>query len=120
MDPIQESIYKYEKMYEYVRSKNPRDFIDKPLMRKELGFSWDGGESCPLCKSYFDMSACQNFDMKNKDDPCRNCPIYKKIGFGGCLDTPWEDLNDSPTWGMAIVEIKREIEFLKSLAEAEE
>lgn len=111
MSPIKESIYKYEKMYEYVNSKNPSDFIDKPLMRKELGFSWDGGGSCPLCVSYFDMN--------NGDDPCKNCPIYKKIGFGGCLDTPWEDLNDSSTWGMAIVEIKREIEFLKSLAEVE-
>lgn len=112
MNPIQESMYKYEKMYEYVNSKKPSDFIDKPLMRKELGFSWDGGDSCPLCKSYFDMN--------NKDDPCRNCPIYKKIGVGGCLDTPWKDLDDSSTWGMAIVEIKKEIEFLKSLAEVEE
>lgn len=114
MNPIQESMYKYEKMYEYVNSKNPSDFVDKSLMRKELGFSWDGGDSCPLCKSYFD------FDMINEDDPCIKCPIYKKIGFGGCLDTPWEDLNDSSTWGMAIAEIKREIEFLKSLAEVEE
>lgn len=112
VSPIQKSIYKYEKMYEYVCSKNPSDFIDTSLMKKELGFNWDSCYSCPLCESYLDLS---KRDERGKPAPCINCPVYKKTGVNGCLDTPWEALRDSLIWGKALVEIKREIEFLKSL-----
>lgn len=90
---------------------------------KKDGADQSGG-NCPLCNMYTDREACSM------------CPVKKKTGKQGCLDTPYEDWtihqrkyhkdeNDKIIPWSGYVALcpechaiaRREVNFLKSLRE---
>lgn len=45
-----------------------------------------GAENCALCDLFFQMN-------------CRGCPVYKRTGKSGCLDTPYGEWFDAAQRG---------------------
>jgi hypothetical protein len=51
-------------------------------------------ESCPLCKMFW-KNHDEYYDKKGDEFiQCKGCPIRDYTGLHGCVDTPWERVND--------------------------
>jgi len=57
-----------------------------------------GPLNCPLCKLYI-------------SNVCRSCPVMQNTKEKGCLGTPYDKYDDTPTKKVA----KKELYYLKSL-----
>ncbi|MDE1868192.1 MAG: hypothetical protein KGI08_10855 [Thaumarchaeota archaeon] len=94
---IELSIEKFEVLKEYTKKNKSQP-------------EWDGSSSCPLCWKYNWM------ENDNASIGCTGCPIEKKTGKSGCIDTPYENqILLAYDWKEYVKAFESEIKFLKSL-----
>lgn len=65
----------------------------------------EGIHNCPLCQKFYVY--CES----SYDIDCAGCPVAKKVGVSGCVDTPYREWTASRD----LADAKRMLEFLKSL-----
>ena len=73
-------------------------------------------EDCALCDLF------NGPKQQTTKSFCKGCPVYKKTGQKFCVGTPYIDVYDMVEWRDELNEtdkenIKKEVEFLKSLRE---
>lgn len=102
--PLELSIEKYYRIIKYIKEHNTLEDI---IINQS---------TCALCHIY--NTCMKNVSHANR---CKRCPIYRRTGTTGCINTPFEDieaaLDDNTDINYFLDCVQEEIEFLESLRE---
>jgi hypothetical protein len=75
-----------------------------------------GMRGCALCEAFHPYF--YSFWEKDENHACRGCPVAQRTGEGFCIDTPYEEFENSK-WEPGTPEFQRfaerELSFLRSL-----
>lgn len=129
---LNQSIKKWERILQLVKAGEGEKIHDcsstadgcRMNLKFRLGKSKShimlGVSACPLCSGYRDRFGYYL-------DKCIGCPVMKKTGYRGCLDTPYDEIenifldagfgDDVKVTKRLIKFVEKEVEFLKALRE---
>ena len=95
----QEALAHYDRMIEWAKKQDPRDFVDFVKMLFELGEAW-GGEYCSYCFKYFQFA--------HHDCPL-NTPTVK---CHHCCNGLWSEMQNSLYWGDWVINAEAVREYI--------